>query len=102
MIIIFLDRFEDFLHFLQRRLMDEVFYEVRELPSTPDRKDGRHAVVLHFLGAMGSLTGVYETQVVLNQVASREELVEKLKDMLAEHSISLIQGKIREIFISFS
>ncbi|MHA1730349.1 MAG: hypothetical protein ACTSU5_00310 [Promethearchaeota archaeon] len=102
MIIVFTENFEDFVRFLDRRSMNEVFYEIREPPDHPDSGTGDYHILFHFLGMAGNAQGIYETQISLSKVAAREELLEKMGEMFASYEITLIEGKIREVFMSLS
>ncbi len=102
MIVIFVERMEDFVKFLERRVMNEIFYDVRGPPDHPDKGGASYTILLHFLGAIGNAQGLYETEITLNQVSSRDELIEKMKLAFQSFEIELIEGKIREVFMSLS
>lgn len=99
-IVIYIEHFEDFLKFFPRRLTNEIFYEVRS--PNPELANGYH-VLFHFLGHVGEqLTGIYETEIEIQLVRNRDELIARMRAMFAEYELDLIEGKIREIYLSLS
>ena len=99
MIVIYLEHFENFIKFIERRIVDEIFYEIRR--PDPELKMS-YKILFHFLGNVGTLNCIYETEIELNQVSSRDELLSRMKKMFAEHEINLIEGKVREVFLSIA
>ncbi|MFX0048683.1 MAG: hypothetical protein ACFE8G_11020 [Candidatus Hermodarchaeota archaeon] len=108
MIVIFIDNIENFLSFLEKRIMDEVFYEFKEIKTETDLSmDVKIEIILHFLAKAGETLILYETrQTIPKQVNSDNDSIvistlQKIFDQI-DISLKLIKGKIREIFLSYS
>ncbi|MHA1805562.1 MAG: hypothetical protein ACTSU4_13675 [Promethearchaeota archaeon] len=105
MIVIFVDMLEDFLRFLEQRIMDEVFYEYKERTSSDLSINNKIEIVLHFLSKLENFLVLYETKLTLENFTPSDidqQIIRKLKEVFKKHEIKLIKGKIREIFLSYS
>ena len=106
MIVIFIDNIENFITFLENRLMDEIFYEVKEVKNKPDMDTKvQKEIILHFLAKAGDTLILYETKQSLSTNEEKDEKVlESLQNIFTQvnASLKLIKGKIREIFLSYS
>jgi hypothetical protein len=106
MIVIFIDKIENFLSFLNNRLMNEIFYEIKEVKNETDlgtkvNKD----IILHYLAKVGDTLVLYETKQSISTNDEKEEKVlVSLQNIInsVNTSLKLIKGKIREIFLSYS
>lgn len=108
MIVIFVDKVEDFIHFLDRRIMDEIFYEFNE-PTTERDLTSKTSleIILHFLAKLEEYIILYETKLMIQKSSSStidEEIIKTFQDVLmeADSNLKLVKGKIREIFLSYS
>ena len=108
MIVIFIENIENFLGFLEKRIMDEVFYEFREIKNETDLSiNVKIEIILHFLAKAGDTLILYETrQTIPKPVNSDNDPIvinslQKIFDQM-DVSLKLIKGKIREIFLSYS
>ena len=96
MLVIYLDEIEDFVRFLDRRVMNEIFYEI-----TPDINSA--SIALHFLGQVGEMIVLYETRIEVRAGKQTEEVLKEIRETFSTiGEIELIKGKIREIFISLA
>ncbi len=108
MIVIFCDNIDDFILFLEKRIMDEIFYEFKEIKNQEDLlNEGYGEILLHFLAKVSDTLILYETKQNLTKTqnsAKDEELVITLKKIFngVDPSLKFIKGKIREIFLSYS
>ena len=108
MIVIFIDKIENFLDFLDKRLMNEIFYEFKEDKiSSEISKEGKHEIILHYLAKVQDNLVLFETKQVVTKTGSSnkdKEVIESLQGIFdkVDPSLTLIKGKIREIFLSFS
>lgn len=110
MIVIFVDNIEDFLSFLNKRVMNEVFYELKRSKSNEDlSSEVKIELILHFLSKIEEFMVLFETKVDISnskQPISNDgqEIIVELQKIFhqVDSSISLIKGKIREIYLSFS
>ncbi|MFX1325843.1 MAG: hypothetical protein ACFE8N_12895 [Promethearchaeota archaeon] len=107
MIVIFCDDIDDFISFLEKRVMQEIFYEFKVITSDTLVSKVNIEIVLHFLAKVESSLILYETKQIITKAQNiniDEEVVEALKKIFQEvdPSLSLVKGKIREIFLSFS
>lgn len=108
MIVIFIDNIENFLAFLEKRIMDEIFYEFKEVKINSDlASEIKIEIVLHFLAKVSDHLILYETnQLILKPTQSNvdEEVVKTLQEIFnkVDSSLILVKGKIREIFLSYS
>ena len=97
---------EDFLNFLDRRIMNEIFYEFKEVPVNHSEKFSIE-IILHFLAKSEGSLILYETkQLITKSPKSKldELVVEVLQEIFkkVDTAITLVKGKIREIFLSYS
>ena len=112
--MIFVDKIENFVSFLEKRIMNEVFYELKEVKSQHHLSDCSFEIILHFLSKVQEFLVLYETKVDLSTFDSYN--LNKSEDMVSEDfvgelqkifskvdpSLSLVKGKIRDIYISRS
>jgi hypothetical protein len=106
MIVIFIDNIDNFISFLEKRLMDEIFYEVKNIKNDKDldtkvRKD----IILHFLAKVGDTLILYETSQSFSANEENEnKVIDSLTNVISQvnPSLKLVKGKIREIFLSYS
>jgi len=106
LIVIFVDDIENFLNFLDRRIMNEIFYEFKEV-SVDHSENFSIEIILHFLAKSEGSLILYETkQLITKSSKSRldELVVETLQELFkkVDSTITLVKGKIREIFLSYS
>jgi len=108
LIVIFIDDIENFLRFLDKRIMDEVFYEFKEIKKISDLSSNiKIEIILHFLAKAKDTLILYETkQIVTKPINSNNDsnvidTLQKIFDKV-DTSIRFIKGKIREIFLSYS
>lgn len=107
MIVIFCDNIEDFIGFLKKRIMNEIFYEFKEITSDSLSIKGNIEIVLHFLAKIEEIIILYETKQIITKSSNSnidEQVINALKNIFQEvdPSLSLVKGKIREIFLSYS
>jgi len=108
LIVIFCDNIEDFMRFLEKRAMNEIFYEFKEIKSQSDLSSTANIeIILHFLAKVENSLILYETKQLISKSKnsdSDKEVIHTLKSVFqnVDPSMSLIKGKIREIFLSYS
>ena len=110
MIVIFVDNIEDFVTFLNKRVMNEVFYELKRSKSNDDlSSDVKIQLILHFLSKVEEFMVLFETKVDISKSKHStsnegQEIIVELQKIFnqVDSSISLVKGKIREIYLSFS
>ena len=105
MIVIFIDNIENFLPFLENRLMDEIFYEIKDAKiETELGTEVNRDIILHFLAKAGDTLVLYETKQSISDEENSEKVMDSLQNIItqANSSLKLIKGKIREIFLSYS
>ncbi|NHJ24032.1 MAG: hypothetical protein EAX89_05625 [Candidatus Lokiarchaeota archaeon] len=108
MIVIFIDQIENFLSFLAKRIMDEIFYEIKDVKNQSDLSlDIKKEVILHFLAKAGDTLILYETKQTISKANNEDinkEVIESIQAIFSQvdPSLKLINGKIREIFLSYS
>jgi hypothetical protein len=106
--VIFIDNIENFLDFLNKRIMDEVFYEFKELKSEIDISTSiKIEIILHFLAKAGDTLILYETRQTVPKSGNSDNdtiVINSLQKIFGQidDSLKLIKGKIREIFLSYS
>ena len=95
------------MKFLEKRVMNEIFYEFKEI--TRDSLVGivDIEIILHFLAKIENSLMLYETKQIITKSKnsnSDQEVVKTLQKIFYSFdcSLSLIKGKIREIFLSYS
>ncbi len=96
MIIIKVEKIDDFVSFLNRRLGNEIFYEFTD--STGDM--GTRAI-LGFLAKIDGITVLYQGELNFPNIRDQTAIKKKL-DEFEFGDIRLISGKIREIVMSIS
>ena len=108
MIVIFIDNIENFLSFLDKRIMNEVFYEFKEIKNETDLSTHvKIEIILHFLAKARDTLILYETKQTIPKPVNSDNdtnVVNTLQKIFeqVDTSLKLIKGKIREIFISYS
>ena len=108
MIVIFVDNLENFIEFLKKRIMNEIFYEFKENPSESDlNSEIKIEIILHFLAKVEGNLILYETKQSINKPSNSnvdEEVINSLNNIFTQvdPSLALVKGKIREIFLSYS
>jgi hypothetical protein len=108
MIVIFIDNIENFLSFLDKRIMDQVFYEFKEINDEKDlSKEIKIEIILHYLAKIGDTLILYETRQKISKVVNSNvdlDVINTLQNIFdkADTSLKLVKGKIREIFLSYS
>lgn len=108
MIVIFIDEIENFLAFLGKRIMNEIFYEFKEIKGSSDlSSDIIVEIILHYLAKVETYVVLYETKLNIskaNPADVNKEVITELKKIFSsvDSNLTLVKGKIREIFISHS
>lgn len=108
MIVIFCDNIDDFIFFLEKRMMDQIFYEIKETKNHVNLATNVNSeIVLHFLAKISNTIILYETKQEITKsrdLNSREEVIQSLQTIFGQvdPSLKLVKGKIREIFLSYS
>ncbi len=108
MIVIFIDNIENFLSFLDKRIMDQVFYEFKEIKDETDlSKEIKIEIILHYLAKIGDTLILYETKQKISKVINSNsdlDVINSLQNIFdkVDTSLKLVKGKIREIFLSYS
>ena len=86
--------------------MNEIFYEFQEIKQDSDLDSTIEIeIILHFLSKVEEYLILYETKLKISKISnsnSDQEVIDALKKIFhkANPSLSLVKGKIREIFIS--
>lgn len=110
MIVIFVDNIEDFISFLNKKVMNEVFYEIKHSKSNDDlSSEVKIELILHFLSKVEEFMVLFETKVDITKSKhptsnESQEIIIELQKIFnqVDSSIRLVKGKIREIYLSFS
>jgi len=108
LIVIFCDNIDDFIAFLDKRIMNEIFYEIKEVKNHVNLSSNVIAeIIVHFLAKVSDTLILYETKQNLtksNNPDNEKEVIQALEKVFhsVDPSLSLIRGKIREVFISYS
>jgi hypothetical protein len=108
LIVIFCDNIDDFINFLEKRIMNEIFYEIKEIKNEVALSTKLNSeIVLHYLAKVSNTLVLYETKQDItqsNDSNSRKEVIQSLQNIFSQvdASLKLIKGKIREIFLSYS
>jgi len=108
LIVIFVDNIENFIEFLKLRIMNEVFYEVKESKNLVEIKnEEQYEIILHFLAKVDQNTILYETKQTISKspnISIDTAVIDLLEGVInqGDNAISLVKGKIREIFLSYS
>lgn len=88
--------------------MDEIYYEFKEVKNNIDLLTGLNIeIILHFLAKVENSLILYETKQTISgpqNVDIDEQVINSLQKLFCQvdPSITLIKGKIREIFLSYS
>jgi len=87
--------------------MNEIFYEFKEITSDSLSIKGKIEIVLHFLAKIEEIIILYETKQIITKTSNSnvdEQVINALKDIFqaVDPLLSLVKGKIREIFLSYS
>jgi len=107
LIVIFCDNIDDFVKFLEKRVMNEIFYEFKEITRNSLVGIVDIEIILHFLAKIENSLMLYETKQTITKSKNSntdQEVVKTLQKIFfsVDSSLSLIKGKIREIFLSYS
>lgn len=108
MIVIFCDNIDDFLKCLDQRMMDKVFYEIKNVKNDLNLTSKlNQEIILHFLGKVSDTLILFETKQIIpksNNLKEIEEIIDSLNNIFiqVDTSLQLVRGKIREIFLSYS
>jgi len=108
LIVIFIDNIETFVEFLDRRVMDEIFYEFKKIGKHTDLSANIEIeIILHFLSKLEGYLILYETELTIVKHSHSnidKEVINELQRIFSklDDAIKLKKGKIREIFLSFS
>jgi len=108
MIVIFIDNIENFLSFLDKRIMNQVFYEFKEIKEESDLSNEiKIEIILHYLAKIGDTLILYETRQKISKTVNTDsdsDVINSLQSIFdkADTSLKLVKGKIREIFLSYS
>ena len=88
--------------------MNEIFFEFKEIKSDNDLSSEINIeIILHFLSKVEEFIVLYETKINLNKSRTSDtgqDVINELKRIFnkVDTSLSLIKGKIREIYLSYS
>jgi len=90
--------------------MSEIFYEFKEIKTDGDLSSKINVeIILHFLSKAEELQLpiLYETKINLSKSSSSntdQEVINELRRIFnkVDSSLSLVKGKIREIYLSYS
>ena len=88
--------------------MNEIFYEIKEIKNHVNLSSNINAdIVLHFLAKVSDTLILYETKQKLSKSSeanNEKEVIQTLKKIFqgVDPPLTLIKGKIREIFLSYS
>ncbi len=108
MIVIFVDNIESFLLFLEKRIMNEIFYEYKEIKNQINlSSEVKIEIILHFLSKIEEYIILFETKIDFTKKSNSnfdEDIITELQKIFnkVDSSLSLVKGKIREIFLSFT
>lgn len=106
MIVIFCDNIDDFIAFLEKRIMDEIFYEIKEIKNEVDISIKLNSeIILHYLAKVSDTLILYETkQGFVKSTNSEKEVIQALQKVFNQvnPALKFCKGKIREIFLSYS
>ena len=108
MIVIFIDNIDSFLLFLEKRIMNEIFYEYKEIKNQINlSSEVKIEIILHFLSKIEEYIILFETKIDFTKKSNSnfdEDIITELQKIFnkVDSSLSLVKGKIREIFLSFT
>ncbi len=108
MIVLFIDNIEDFIFFLEKRIMNEIFFESKQIDNKNDlTAEIEIEIILHFLSKVAESIVLYETKIDMSKFDNsfdEEKVIGEIQKIFkkVDPSIRLIKGKIREIYLSYS
>ena len=88
--------------------MNEIFYEFKEVkPQSDLSSETEIEIILHFLSKIEEFIVLFETKLNISKsvnVNSDENVINELQAIFlkVDPTLSLVRGKIREIFLSYS
>ena len=87
--------------------MNEIFYEIKEVKNQRVEEQTTKEIVIHYLAKISDTLILYETKqgiIKSHNSNNLESVIKNLQKIFHEvdPSLSLIKGKIREIYISYS
>ena len=104
-----MDNIENFVEFLQKkRVMNEIFYEFKEVKTQSDLTSKIEIeIILHFLSKIEEFIVLFETKLNISKSMNAntdENVINELQAIFlkVDPTLSLVKGKIREIFLSYS
>ena len=103
-----MDYLENFIIFLQRRLTNEIYFEFNKLKDEKDLSSEMEIeIILHFLAKIEEYLVLYGTQIKIKKPSNSiidQEVINELNNIFnkVDPNISLIKGRIKEIFLSYS
>ncbi|MBS7249379.1 MAG: hypothetical protein QXR19_07905 [Candidatus Jordarchaeaceae archaeon] len=95
MIFLRVEKLEDFLYLLDRRVEDEVYIEI---DPGKDESTKKQKVCLSFFGKIDQMMILH--QIVLETKKNAREIIETLGETFKKYNVRLIEGRIREIMLS--
>ncbi|MEX2706161.1 MAG: hypothetical protein Q6352_013040 [Candidatus Freyrarchaeum guaymaensis] len=95
MIFLRVERLEDFIYLLNRRVGDEVYIEIDSGNSEFSKKQ---KICLSFFGKIDQLMVLH--QIIIETKKPAEEIKKGLKETFSKYRVRLIEGRIREIMLS--
>lgn len=100
MITITVKNLDNFMNFLaNNRSTDHLFYDVRQCEND---SSGLRVVNFHFLGVLGTLNILFQHAEELPSKTEVDAFICKIRDFMPVQGIALVEGTIREIFLSLS
>jgi hypothetical protein len=100
MITITLKRFADLsAFFVANRITNHLFYEVRQNESDVGSK---RLVNFHFIGVLGTLNVLFQHAENLPVQEKIEDFIVKFMAAIPVEGFTIVEGMIREIFLSLS
>ncbi|MEX2681108.1 MAG: hypothetical protein Q6373_005880 [Candidatus Sigynarchaeota archaeon] len=100
MITITVKKLEEFTNFFKNhRATNYLFYEVRQCENDTS---GLRVVNLHFLGVLGSLNILFQHVEEFSSKVDIDAILTSIKSTIAVDGISVVEGAIKEIFLSLS
>jgi hypothetical protein len=88
--------------------MNEIFYEFKEVKSQADLTSNVEIeIILHFLSKLEEFLALFETKFKISKSSttnSDEDVINELQKIFlkVDPTLTLVKGKIREIFLSYS
>jgi hypothetical protein len=88
--------------------MNEIFYEFKEVKSQADLTSNVEIeIILHFLSKLEEFLALFETKFIISKSSttnSDEDVINELQKIFlkVDPTLTLVKGKIREIFLSYS